>query len=137
MPLLACDLRAPNYSQLILIRGAAAMRAHLTILNGNAVQKTVDVPRGSFVMGRGEDCDLRSKCPFISRHHCILLSEENGLRIRDAGSKHGTIVNGKTIGRDEPVLKSGDVIWLGEIAVQVTFEQSSADVDALTQASPD
>lgn len=106
------------------------MRVRLTILNGNVVQKTVDVPRGSFVMGRGEDCDLRSKCPFISRHHCILLSEENGLRIRDAGSKHGTIVNGKIIGRDEPVLKSGDVIWLGEIAVQVALEQPAPDAAA-------
>jgi pSer/pThr/pTyr-binding forkhead associated (FHA) protein len=106
------------------------MRARLTILSGNAAKETVDVPRGSFLMGRGSDCDLRSKSPFISRHHCVLLSEENGLRIRDAGSKHGTIVNGRPIGRDEPVLASGDVIWLGEIDVQVTLEQPSPDAEA-------
>ena len=106
------------------------MRAHLTILSDNAAKETMDVPRGSFLMGRGTDCDLRSKSPFVSRHHCVLLSEENGLRIRDAGSKHGTIVNGRAIGRDEPILASGDVIWLGEIAVQVTLEPPAPEIEA-------
>jgi pSer/pThr/pTyr-binding forkhead associated (FHA) protein len=125
-----CIYLTATCSQLMFFCGAAAMRARLTILRDNTATATVDVSQGRFLMGRGTDCDLRSQSPFVSRHHCVLLSEEDGLHIRDVGSKHGTIVNGRTIGRDEPVLASGDVICLGEIDVQVTLEQPPADTQA-------
>ncbi len=98
------------------------------------------------IIGRNPDCHIpipddedHSK---ISRRHCLLEINPPQIRVRDYGSKNGTIVNGKKIGqRDqhetpeeaknrpfpERDLKDGDTITLGKIVFQVSVENLTND----------
>jgi pSer/pThr/pTyr-binding forkhead associated (FHA) protein len=99
------------------------MNAHLRVLLGDSVGKTIEVPQGKFVIGREADCHLQRDSAFISRHHCALLQDEYTLRIRDLGSKNGTFLNGRRIGPGETVLLDGDKLAVGEMIFEVDIVQ--------------
>jgi pSer/pThr/pTyr-binding forkhead associated (FHA) protein len=99
------------------------MNTRLRVLVGDSAGETIEVPPGKFAIGRETDCHLRRESTFISRHHCVLLLEEDTLRIRDLGSKNGTFVNGRRIGGREAVLLNGDIVAVGEITFEVTLVQ--------------
>ena len=53
----------------------------------------------TFLFGRGNDCHARIiDDPRVSRHHFLLEAIPPGARIRDLGSRNGTIVNGVEYG---------------------------------------
>ena len=104
--------------------------------------------RTTCIIGRSPDCNL--KIPndrdhsTISRYHCLLDINPPAIRVRDFGSRNGTEVNGKCIGKrgenqtasegkklelSEYDLRDGDVIKLGNTAFQVSVKQVS-DVTA-------
>ena len=74
------------------------MDAKLRVVKGPFSGRTIRVPQGKLLIGREKDCQLRLDSNSVSRHHCVLLLDEYALRIRDLGSKNGTIVNGTRIG---------------------------------------
>jgi hypothetical protein len=61
-----------------------------------------------FVIGRGEECDLRLNNVLVSRRHAELKVVRGRLRAYDCGSLNGTTVNGKLAGRDGIELRDGD-----------------------------
>ena len=98
--------------------------------------------RDTCIVGRHPDCKI--KIPndkyhaTISRYHCLLDINPPAIRVRDFGSRHGTYVNGKCIGKrgkDQSAsqgtklelsqydLSNGDVIKLSNTAFQVNIEQ--------------
>jgi pSer/pThr/pTyr-binding forkhead associated (FHA) protein len=99
------------------------MNARLRVLIGDSAGETIEVPQGKLVIGREADCRLQRESTFISRQHCVLLLDEDTLRIRDLGSKNGTFVNGRRIGGREAILLDGDVVAVGEITFEVTRVQ--------------
>jgi pSer/pThr/pTyr-binding forkhead associated (FHA) protein len=68
-----------------------------------------------FLIGRGADCDLRLRSSSISRHHCLIRSENDGLTLVDLGSSNGTFLNGTRV-RSQAELKTGDEIRLDKYA---------------------
>ena len=67
----------------------------------------------SLRVGRAIDCDIRLfRDQQVSRQHCMLLADEQTVRVTDIGSKHGTFVNGTRIQRSTE-LTDGDVIQVG------------------------
>ncbi|HEV7998684.1 MAG TPA: FHA domain-containing protein [Planctomycetaceae bacterium] len=96
------------------------MDAHLKILNGPSAGQTVPIS-GKLIVGREEDCHLRPASEFVSRHHCVLLLDEFTLRIRDLGSKNGTFVNSRRVGRAEKILFDGDMVSVGELICQISL----------------
>ena len=90
--------------------------------------------QGAYIIGRSRNCALQipnEKDMRISRRHLLLLLDQENARIRDLGSKNGTIVNGKKIPPGtltkhpeietpvDQVLKPGDVISIGETTWKV------------------
>ncbi len=65
-----------------------------------------------FLIGRGNDCDLRLHVSEISRHHCLLHIDGNEITIGDMGSSNGTYVNGTRV-LSQTTLHTGDEIRLG------------------------
>ena len=61
-----------------------------------------------FVIGRGEECDLRLNNVLVSRRHAELKMVKGRARAYDCGSLNGTAVNGKLAGRDGIELHDGD-----------------------------
>ena|SRR5579863_441701 len=95
------------------------MQASLSVLIGPFAGQTIVMNEGILQIGRARDCHVRPKLPWISRHHCLLQLDTRTLRIRDLGSKNGTLVNGSPLGTDEATLLDGDIVWVGGMALKI------------------
>jgi molybdopterin converting factor small subunit len=62
-------------------------------------------------IGRTQQNDIQLKAQFISRRHAVILSDEDGPRIIDWGSKNGIAVNGTRV--SEKRLSDGDKVRIG------------------------
>ena len=76
----------------------------LVSVEGDAI--TVhDLPdRGTLVIGRGEDVDVRINDPGASARHCTLHVESGRVAIEDLGSRNGTQIRGQRIDAGERVM---------------------------------
>ncbi|HZY07061.1 MAG TPA: FHA domain-containing protein, partial [Ilumatobacteraceae bacterium] len=76
----------------------------LVSVEGDAI--TVhDLPdRGTLVIGRGEDVDVRVNDPGASARHCTLHVEGGRVAIEDLGSRNGTQIRGQRIDAGERVM---------------------------------
>ncbi len=79
---------------------------------GRTVKESWPIPVGRLIVGRSPDCDLQLNHEQVSRHHCVILRDEYTVRVRDLGSRNGTLVNTQPA-RGERILQSGDVITIG------------------------
>lgn len=89
------------------------MEAQLKIIAGPFTGHVIPMPRGKFLIGREPDCQCVLDNLAVSRHHCVFLLDDWTLRVRDLGSKNGTMVNQKRISPGETILSNGDVITVG------------------------
>ena len=55
--------------------------------------------------------------PTVSRFHCELVGDARGVRVRDLGSKNGTILDGVRVHDAEP--KDGSLVRLGRAVVRI------------------
>ncbi len=118
-------------------KGVAKINARLTILGGPLSGQETLISQGKLIIGREEDCSLRIQSEFLSRHHCVLLLDEDTLRIRDLGSKNGTFVNGRRIGSEEHILCNGDTVSVGDFNFHVAMEQAGlGNSDLAAQGTP-
>jgi chromosome segregation ATPase len=62
-------------------------------------------------IGRTIENDIQLKAPYISRRHAVIVTDEDGTRIVDWGSKNGVFVNTDRI--REQILHNGDVVTIG------------------------
>ena len=73
-------------------------------------------------IGRGLDCDIILADPLASRVHAVLVREEEGWWIRDAGSRNGTFVDGQKI--DEARLVPGTRVQIG--STEFEYQESTS-----------
>jgi pSer/pThr/pTyr-binding forkhead associated (FHA) protein len=103
--------------------------------------------RKTYIIGRGPDCDLQMPCAeefqTVSRHHCLLCVDPPTVRLRDLGSRNGTVVNGEQIGSPkywplpedsavrpfaEHELKDGDEFKVGGTVFKVHVSERPEEV---------
>jgi pSer/pThr/pTyr-binding forkhead associated (FHA) protein len=94
------------------------MEVKLIVLGGQKSGQEVPVVGDRFVIGRGEECQLRPGSPMVSRRHCVILLEEGRVAVEDLGSKNGTFVNGEEISGQRE-LKAGDKLSVGPLEFEV------------------
>jgi pSer/pThr/pTyr-binding forkhead associated (FHA) protein len=128
----------------------------LTIKNGKlaGTEYEFDLPRRCLI-GRASDCELRlpSELEFlgVSRHHCLLLINPPEIRVRDCGSRNGTLLNGMQIGRprswqvpeemaavpfQDYELTNGDELKIGSVVFEVHASTPESRPEALPEAHP-
>lgn len=79
--------------------------------------------REAVILGREDSCDIPIPNRQVSRHHARISPTDNGVILKDLGSKNGTHCNGQRI--TEPiVLSDGDII---HIALAQKFVYLSSD----------
>ena len=93
----------------------------LRVLAGAEPEQTICVSHPSFLIGRASDCDLRLTCPYVSRHHCELIVEDDCLLVCNTASKNGLFVDGELV-EDCRELKSGNRLALGTYRLDVEIE---------------
>ena len=73
----------------------------------------IALDRAMVVVGRHPLCDVRLDSLRISRHHCCVTPEAEGVSVRDLGSTNGIRINGERVERGR--LKPGDELSIGHI----------------------
>jgi sigma-B regulation protein RsbU (phosphoserine phosphatase) len=113
--------------------GAAARVKVASVLIHHAGQtQRVPIAKTPFLLGRSEECDAAIADARVSRIHARIEMENGEYVVCDAGSRHGTFVNGQRSERMR--LKNNDEIRLGE-AVRIVFlyDEAAGSSDLLTR----
>jgi FHA domain len=118
------------------------MDVRLRFVKGPFAGETIPMLPGKLLIGRAKDCQLRLDSNLVSTHHCVLLLDEYALRIRDLGSKNGTIVNGIRIGTHETILVHDDRVSIDQLTFEIDLGESAesailadADVQPFSHAA--
>ena len=99
------------------------MLAELYVLTGRDAGKLVDAGTGPTIfLGRAASNHLRVRDPQCSRVHCRIDVQTDRLRVQDAGSGNGTLLNGKRLGREAVDLDDGDEIQIGSTRLRILIE---------------
>jgi ABC-type multidrug transport system ATPase subunit len=97
------------------------------ILSGKENNQRFSLEEGtSWIIGRGDDCNIFLNHPSISRHHCgITQDSNNSFTVVDLASSAGTFVNNIRIS-DKTVIHDGDELRLGELKLIFCMTQPKA-----------
>ena len=95
-------------------------------------------------IGRQDDCDIVFPDMTVSKHHCILEISQYEVKLSDAGSKNGTYINNRLIGKrdinqsnDEHILQNGDEIGLGiscKLICTIQTEDTMSEEESLPES---
>jgi hypothetical protein len=94
------------------------VRPEVVTLDANGRQHRID--KGSVLIGRSKDCDIRLADPNVSRRHAELRQEGTAYWILDLGSTNGLTVNGRRQQRAK--LENEDRITVG--STELVFRRS-------------
>ncbi len=75
--------------------------------------KTESVTKFPFLIGRGDNVQLKINSSCVSREHAALLKTDSGYALRDLDSMNGTEVNGQPVSETE--LHDGDCVRIADI----------------------
>jgi len=89
---------------------------------------TFDAPR--IVLGRGKSCEVLLPDPSVSHRHASIRQRGTDYVIIDEGSSNGTFVGPVRLSPQAPrMLRSGDLLRLGRIWIEVKIEQAPITQD--------
>lgn len=95
------------------------------------------VPADGIRLGRSSSCEISIPDPALSRNHCLFETRDGGLWVTDLASANGTIVNDVQLGPDSQNLKIGDVVVVGDSALQVVAAEGKVpDREPVPVAEP-
>jgi len=86
------------------------MDAKLKYSSGRHAGRTVNISTDEFLIGRGDQCQLRLDDDNISREHAIIRCQGDRCVIVDLGSTNGILINGIKV--KDATLKPGDRITI-------------------------
>jgi pSer/pThr/pTyr-binding forkhead associated (FHA) protein len=90
------------------------MPLRLVCLDGHA---DIALYRAVVMVGRHRRCDVRIASPRVSRRHCCLALDCDGVLVRDLGSTNGTRINGRRV--EAGVLRPGDELSIAHYRYQL------------------
>ncbi len=76
--------------------------AKLVYRNGGRRGERVPLVESHFSVGRHQDCSLRLNSIQVSRRHCLIKTDDDGVWLTDLGSRNGTLLNGNPIDPNRP-----------------------------------
>jgi pSer/pThr/pTyr-binding forkhead associated (FHA) protein len=116
------------------------MNLHLRVLHGTLKRQDganigpdIAVHGQRFIIGSGPECNMRCPSSTISENHCEIISEENGIFVRDLRSESGTFLNDERVTTKRQI-SNGDHLRIGklEFEVVITAPQKQASRSAVS-----
>lgn len=101
------------------------MQVVLVMFLADGARRSFPLKGDVTVVGRREDCDLRIPLTEVSRKHCRLVKESDGLRVEDLGSSNGTYHNGSRV--QDSVVQPGDQLQVGPVIFTVQIDGFPSD----------
>jgi pSer/pThr/pTyr-binding forkhead associated (FHA) protein len=92
------------------------MDAKLKYSSGRHAGRTVNINTDEFLIGRGDQCQLRLDDDNTSREHAIIRCQGDRCVIADLGSTNGILVNGVKV--KDAALESGDRITISDTCLK-------------------
>jgi len=109
------------------------MSVHLQL--GGAQFKLEGAQARIFAGRDAQACQLAHLDNTLSRRHAEIFLDNGQVMIRDLGSANGTWVDGQSIGHNTVALRPGMQVWLGHVALGITFMQGAQNMGQ-TQMAP-
>ncbi len=97
----------------------------LVVQSGDAAGLIYALEGDRVTIGRGPENTIQVIDRRTSRAHASLARTEGGWRVRDLGSRNGTLINDRPI-RGEELIRSGDRLLIGETLFVLESEPPSA-----------
>ena len=94
------------------------MELRLKVLGGKQAGQEIPIAGPKFLIGRGEECQLRPNSDAVSRQHCVLQLEDGRATVCDLGSRNGTLINDQRV-EGRYTLKTGDRLTIGQLRFEV------------------
>jgi pSer/pThr/pTyr-binding forkhead associated (FHA) protein len=94
------------------------MEVKLIVVTGKHAGMEIPLRGKKFLIGRGEECQLRLQSNMVSRKHCLLHFDRFPPTIEDCGSTNGTLLNQERI-TERKELKDADRISIGAFEFEV------------------
>ena len=104
------------------------MDANLVHVKPDGSTVSAPIKPGRSIIGREAGTQIRIPLSDVSRKHCELTLDDDGLRIRDLGSSNGTFVNHRQI--DDAALSAGDVLTIGDHSFVIQINGTPEQIDA-------
>ena len=101
------------------------MQVVFVMFLADGTRRSFPLTRDVTVIGRREDCDLRIPLTEISRKHCRVIKDGQGIRLEDLGSSNGTYHNGGRV--QESILQAGDQLRIGPVNFTVQIDGFPTD----------
>ena len=101
------------------------LHPHLIILYPQTQFKQIALEKGTVVLGRGADADIRLDDELVSRKHCSLTFDGKNVTVQDLGSTNGTFVDGNQV--TKMVLDSDNRLQLGKHVLKIDFKDASEE----------
>lgn len=91
---------------------------HFQVLLGRDRGRVYTIEGGSYVAGRGSDCDLVLGSDLVSRRHASITVNGTDVKVVDGGSSNGTFINGSRV-LGEGTVRPGDILLLGSVGLRL------------------
>jgi len=97
------------------------MQVQLIVADEQRSGQVIPVNVPSFMIGRAEGCNIRSRSPQVSRFHCTITVNNGTVLVQDLGGENGTFVNGDRVPSVQ-TLKDGDKLVVGTHSFVVSIK---------------
>lgn len=97
----------------------------LVVLRHGAIEEHTLPPRGQLRVGRDDDVEISIGDRSVSRHHATLVVDGATVDVVDAGSRNGTTVGGRKVGRERSRVAERETIVFGEVACHLMTTRRS------------
>lgn len=87
-------------------------RCGLLVIKGPNVGEKFFIDKEESFIGRSPESDVLLDDITVSRKHVIILKDQDGCRMKDAGSLNGSYLNGNIV--EEAILNDGDRLQIGK-----------------------
>ena len=108
------------------------MQVQLVVANEHNKGQVIPINVPSFMIGRAEGCNLRSRSLQVSRFHCTITVSNGAVMVQDLGGENGTFVNGNRVA-SVLQLKDGDKLAVGThsfvVAIKTGAEKPATNQD--------
>ena len=104
----------------------SAPQVRLIYFNRDGQIRKIAIRKGTTVLGRRPDCDVRIPKPYVSRKHCRIVLEGDVPMVQDLGSANGTFVNREKI--MEASVHPGDRLRVGPVTFTFQINGEPATV---------
>jgi DNA-binding NtrC family response regulator len=100
----------------------------VVVREGN-VARVLDLQPGvDTIIGRAPAAGVRIHDKQVSRAHARIHYDGEIIRLRDLGSRNGTLVNGRLLKNDESTMAAGDTVSIGACTIVLATVQPGRDV---------